>query len=126
MSDAASSTANQAPLAGKRRGEPVKESFVPRVISFIVLLAIILLVGAVFFQVMAQFIVPLFLACVLLVVFQPLHSWILQAIADASARCRAGHHGADSAARAVAADWLGWNAYVELHRIVRAAGITPQ
>ena len=45
----------------------------PRVISLIVLLVIILLVGAVFFQVMAEFIVPLFLACVLIVVFQPLH-----------------------------------------------------
>ncbi|MEX0611070.1 MAG: AI-2E family transporter [Pirellulales bacterium] len=50
----------------------------PRVISLIVLLAIILLVGAVFFQVIAEFIVPLFLACVLLVVFHPLHAWILQ------------------------------------------------
>lgn len=47
----------------------------PRVISFIVLLAVVLLVGAVFFQVMAQFIVPLFLACVLLVMCQPLHAW---------------------------------------------------
>ncbi len=51
--------------------------YVPRVVSFLVLLAIILLVGIVFFQVMAQFIVPLFLACVLLVVFQPLHRWFL-------------------------------------------------
>ncbi|MEX2093525.1 MAG: hypothetical protein WD971_12650, partial [Pirellulales bacterium] len=51
--------------------------YVPRVVSFIVLLAIILLVGIVFFQVMAQFIVPLFLACVLLVIFQPLHRWFL-------------------------------------------------
>jgi predicted PurR-regulated permease PerM len=51
--------------------------YVPRVVSFLVLLAIILLVGIVFFQVMAQFIVPLFLACVLLVVFQPLHRWYL-------------------------------------------------
>jgi predicted PurR-regulated permease PerM len=56
------------------------EPVVPRVISFIVLLAIVLLVGAVFFQVMAQFMVPLFLACVLLVVFEPLHAWILQRI----------------------------------------------
>lgn len=47
----------------------------PRVISFIVLLAIVLLVGAVFFHVMAQFFVPLFLAAVLLVVFAPLHRW---------------------------------------------------
>jgi predicted PurR-regulated permease PerM len=53
---------------------------VPRVISFIVLLAIILLVGAVFFQVMAQFMVPLFLACVLLVVFEPLHRWMREQI----------------------------------------------
>jgi predicted PurR-regulated permease PerM len=50
---------------------------VPRVISLIVLLVIILMVGAVFFQVMAEFIVPLFLACVLLVVFQPLHARML-------------------------------------------------
>ncbi len=48
----------------------------PRVISFFVLLAIVLLVGAIFFQVMAQFFVPLFLASVLLVVFAPLHRWI--------------------------------------------------
>jgi len=49
---------------------------VPRVISFIVLLAIVLLVGAIFFQVMAQFFVPLFLASVLVVVFEPVHRWI--------------------------------------------------
>lgn len=48
----------------------------PRVISFLVLLAIALLVGAVFFQVMAQFFVPLFLACVLLVIFEPLQRWM--------------------------------------------------
>ncbi len=50
----------------------------PRVISFIVLLAIVLLVGAIFFQVMAQFFVPLFLACVLIVVFEPLHRWMVE------------------------------------------------
>ena len=57
----------------------------PRVVSFIVLLAIILLVGIVFFQVMAQFIVPLFLACVLLVVFQPLHRWYLRKVPEVAA-----------------------------------------
>src|SRR3954470_5248244 len=59
-------------------GNPLqrRSSKVPRVISFIVLLAIVLLVGAIFFQVMAQFFVPLFLACVLLVVFEPVHRWI--------------------------------------------------
>src|SRR3954452_22621558 len=59
-------------------GNPLqRRSFkVPRVISFIVLLALVLLVGALFFQGMAQFFVPLFLACVLLVVFEPVHRWI--------------------------------------------------
>ena len=87
----------------------------PRVISFIVLLAIVLLVGAFFFQVMAQFVVPLFLACVLLVVFQPLHGWILE---------RLPKHPRISALITTIVIllvvllplvWLGWNAYVELH-----------
>ncbi|NOY40716.1 MAG: AI-2E family transporter [Planctomycetes bacterium] len=50
----------------------------PRVVSFIVLLAIVLLTGSMFFQVMVQFIVPLFLAAVLVVIFKPLHQWILE------------------------------------------------
>lgn len=89
----------------------------PRVISFIVLLAIILLVGAVFFQVMAQFIVPLFLACVLLVVFQPLHRWILSHLPT--------HPRVSALVTTVLIllvvllplVWLGWNAYVELHSL---------
>ncbi len=48
----------------------------PRVVSFIVLVAIILLIGLKFFQVMILFIVPLFLAAVLVVIFKPLHQWI--------------------------------------------------
>lgn len=49
----------------------------PRVVSFIVLLAVIILIGSLFFQVMVQFIVPLFLAAVLVVIFKPLHLWVL-------------------------------------------------
>jgi predicted PurR-regulated permease PerM len=82
-----------------------------------VLLAIILLVGAVFFQVMAQFIVPLFLACVLLVVFQPLHKWILTRLPT--------HPRVSALITTVLIlllvllplTMLGWNAYVELHRL---------
>jgi predicted PurR-regulated permease PerM len=59
---------------------PIKDSAVPRVVSFIVLLAILLLVGAYFFQVMAHFVVPLFLASVLVVVFKPLHARVVQQI----------------------------------------------
>jgi len=51
---------------------------VPRVVSFIVLLAGIVLIGSMFFQVMVQFIVPLFLAAVLVVIFKPLHLWMLK------------------------------------------------
>ena len=50
----------------------------PRVVSFFVLVGIILLLGAMFFKVMVQFIVPLFLAAVLVVVFRPLHHWMLR------------------------------------------------
>ncbi len=53
----------------------------PRVVSFIVLLAVIILIGSMFFQVMVQFIVPLFLAAVLLVIFKPLHLWVLEKFA---------------------------------------------
>lgn len=44
----------------------------PRVISFIVLIGVMLLIAAMFFQVMLQFVVPLFLAAVLVVIFEPL------------------------------------------------------
>lgn len=50
----------------------------PRVVSFIVLLAVIILIGSMFFQVMVQFIVPLFLAAVMVVIFKPLHQWMLK------------------------------------------------
>jgi predicted PurR-regulated permease PerM len=95
---------------------------VPRVISFIVLLAIVLLVGVIFFQVMAQFIVPLFLACVLLVVFQPLHSWALR---------RMPRHPRWAAllttvlillAVLLPLTWLGWNAYRELYALFHPDG----
>jgi predicted PurR-regulated permease PerM len=53
---------------------------VPRVVSFIVLLAIVLLIGMKFFEVMVLFIVPLFLAAVLVVIFKPVHLWILSKV----------------------------------------------
>lgn len=52
----------------------------PRVVSVIVLVAILLLMGAVFFQVMAHFVVPLFLASVLVVVFKPVHVAVVERI----------------------------------------------
>ncbi len=51
---------------------------VPRVVSLIMLVAIVLLVTAMFFRVMLQFVAPLFLAGVLVVIFEPLHKWVLR------------------------------------------------
>jgi predicted PurR-regulated permease PerM len=48
-----------------------------RLISFAVLLAITVLFLALFYRVLVGFLVPLFLALVLVVVFHPLHRWIL-------------------------------------------------
>ena len=48
-----------------------------RLISFLVLLGIITLIGILFYRVMAAFLLPLFLAAVLVVIFSPLHKKIL-------------------------------------------------
>lgn len=48
-----------------------------RLISFAALLAIIIVIGLLFYNVMVGFFVPVFLAAVLVVVFHPLHRWVL-------------------------------------------------
>ncbi len=48
-----------------------------RLISLVVLLVVLTAVGAVFYQVMAGFLVPLFLAVLLVVMFRPVHQWIM-------------------------------------------------
>ena len=52
------------------------ESFVTRYVSFGVLLGVILVLCIVFYKVMASFMLPLFLATILVVVFRPVHSWV--------------------------------------------------
>lgn len=67
-------------LAGVR-AKPVHRSFLrkpffmARTISFVVLVSLTLLVGAIFFAVMRQFVLPLFLALLLVIMFRPLHEW---------------------------------------------------
>ena len=85
----------------------------PRVISLIVLLAIILMVGAVFFQVMAEFIVPLFLACVLLVVFHPLHVWMLERLRRRPRLAALLTTVLILLVVLLPLTWLAWNAYFE-------------
>jgi len=49
---------------------------VARIVSFVVLVAILLVIAALFFQVMKQFLLPMFLAVLLAVMFGPLHRWL--------------------------------------------------
>lgn len=48
-----------------------------RIVSFVVLVAILLVIAALFFQVMAKFLLPMFLAVLLAVMFGPLHRWFM-------------------------------------------------
>jgi predicted PurR-regulated permease PerM len=96
----------------------VKEFAVPRVVSFIVLLAILLLMGAMFFQVMASFVVPLFLAAVLVVMFKPLHMWYVERFPR--------HPRVSALATTISillvallpTAYLGWNAYRECRGVI--------
>ncbi len=49
-----------------------------RIVSFVVLVAILLLIAGLFFQVMANFLLPMFLAMLLVVIFKPLHLWLIE------------------------------------------------
>jgi predicted PurR-regulated permease PerM len=48
---------------------------VARIVSFVVLIVIMLVVAVIFFQVMADFILPLFLALLLVIIFGPVYRW---------------------------------------------------
>lgn len=50
-----------------------------RIVSFVVLAAIVMVAGALFIHVMARFLLPIFLALVLVVMFRPLHQWFTEA-----------------------------------------------
>jgi predicted PurR-regulated permease PerM len=48
---------------------------VARIVSLVVLIAILLVIGGLFFRVMASFLLPLFLALLLVIMFGPLYRW---------------------------------------------------
>ncbi len=60
---------------GSESPQPVVSITIAQYISLAILLAVVVLVGFLFYEVMVSFIVPLFLAAVLVVVFRPLHRW---------------------------------------------------
>jgi len=66
----------EASAAGLANGATAASS-PARFISFLFLLGVIGLVSIIFYWVMAKFIIPLFLAALLVVIFRPVHSWIL-------------------------------------------------
>ncbi len=53
-----------------------------RYISFAVLFGILIVIGILFYKVMIGFFVPVFMAVVLVVVFRPLHRWVLSKVGD--------------------------------------------
>jgi predicted PurR-regulated permease PerM len=53
-----------------------------RIVSFGLLIVIILVIGGLFFKVMATFLIPLFLAALCVVMFRPLHVWIVSRCRD--------------------------------------------
>ena len=63
--------------SGGGDGRPPRQSKISRYVSFALLLGIIVLFTILFYEVMAKFLVPLFLAAILVVVFRPVHRWLL-------------------------------------------------
>ncbi|MEM9354473.1 MAG: AI-2E family transporter [Planctomycetota bacterium] len=90
----------------------------PRVVSFIVLLAISLLIGSLFFRVMMQFVLPLFLAAILVVIFKPVHVYLLSRRPDWPRVMAVATTAAIFLSVVLPLSWLGWNAYRETVRVV--------
>ncbi len=70
-------------MSGLSEGEwEFMQNNMSRIVSFIVLLASIVVIGALFYKVMIGFLVPIFLAAVLVVVFRPLHRWVMAQVGE--------------------------------------------
>ena len=91
----------------------------PRLISFILLFAILLLVGSMFFEVVMQFAVPLFLAAVLVVVFKPMHQRIRRQIPGRPRLAALATTMIILLIVLAPTTWLGWRAYLECARVVQ-------
>jgi predicted PurR-regulated permease PerM len=92
---------------------------VPRLISFILLIAILLLVGSMFFEVVMQFAVPLFLAAVLVVVFKPMHQRVRRHMPGRPRLAALTTTLIILLIVLAPTTWLGWRAYLECVRVVQ-------
>ena len=59
---------------------PFKGYRITQLVSFLLLVGIIVVLSVIFYQVMARFLVPLFLAALMVVIFRPLHDWVLKKV----------------------------------------------
>ena len=92
----------------------------PRVISLIVLASVVLLTGILFFKVMASFLVPLFLAAVLAVIFEPLHKWSLVKLPERNYWAALLTTSIISILVLAPLTWIGWEAFHEAGALVEA------
>lgn len=65
-------------MAPRPVNRPQEYPTVSRIVSLIVLCALVVVMGILFFQVMFRFFLPMFVALVLVVMFRPLHEWYLE------------------------------------------------
>lgn len=93
---------------------------VPRVISLIVLLGVVLLVTVLFFRVMAGFLAPMFLAAVLAVVFKPVHEWMRRKMPGHPRLAALGVTTLVSLMVVIPTVYFGWRAFVETKNVVEA------
>ncbi len=70
---------------------------IPRVVSLLVLVGVLVFTALLFFRVMALFVVPLFLAGVLVVVFEPVFKWFCDKAGGSHLPGGAGDHPGDPA-----------------------------
>lgn len=92
---------------------------IPKVISLMVLVAVLLGISILFFRVMAIFMVPLFLAAVLTVVFRPLHVRVLNELGGRNQLAALVTTLLISLGVVVPTTLLGWMAFVETSRIAK-------
>ncbi len=119
-SDSPPAESSEAEQPGAVLDRPIPRGL-PRVVSIIVLLAVVLLIGVLFFRVMATFLVPLFLAAVLTVVCEPLHKWALGRFNNRKQLAALVTTTLISLIVLVPTAVLGWMAYVETNRVVGIA-----
>ena len=94
----------------------------PRVVSFIVLVGILLFIATMFFKVMAQFVLPLFLAAVLVVIFKPLHMRVRDLLPGRLRISAMVTTALIMLVVLVPTGFLGWNAYLEGRAVVKYLG----